>query len=149
MAGINMVHVPYKGGAPAMADLLAGQISLMIELIPTALPQIRGGKVRAIAISTPKRSPVLPELPTIAETLPGYDLTIWTGLLAPGGASKEIVARLSNATLAVLKSTDMQERLASQGAEPVGDKPEQFAAYIRKELVRWAEVVKASGARVD
>ena len=150
MAGINMVHVPYKGGGPAMADLLAGQISLMIELIPTALPQIKGGKIRALAVSTPKRSPVLPDLPTIADTLPGYDLTIWTGLLAPGGTPKEIVSRLSNATLAVLGSPDMRERLASQGAEPVAaNKPEQFADYIRKELVRWAAVVKASGARVD
>ena len=150
MAGINMLHVPYKGGGPAMADLLAGQISLMIELIPTALPQIKGGKIRALAVSTPKRSPVLPDLPTIADTLPGYDLTIWTGLLAPGGTPKEIVSRLSNATLAVLGSPDMRERLASQGAEPVAaNKPEQFADYIKKELVRWAAVVKASGARVD
>jgi tripartite-type tricarboxylate transporter receptor subunit TctC len=149
MAGINMVHVPYKGGGPAMADLLAGQISLMIELLPTALPQIKGGKIRALAVSIPKRSPVLPDLPTIAETLPGYDLTIWTGMLAPGGTPKEIVQRLSVAVLAVLKSPDMRERLASQGAEPVGDTPAEFSAYIKKEIARWAVVVKASGAKAD
>jgi tripartite-type tricarboxylate transporter receptor subunit TctC len=149
MAGINMVHVPYKGGGPAMADLLGGQISLMIELLPTALPQIKGGKIRALAVSTPKRSPVLPDLPTIAETLPGYDLTIWTGILAPGGTPKEIVQRLSSAVLTVLKSPEMRERLASQGAEPVGDTPEQFSAYIKKEIERWAVVVKASGAKAD
>lgn len=149
MAGINMVHVPYKGGGPAMVDLLAGQISLMIELMPTALAQIKGGKVRALAVSTPKRSPVLPDLPTIAETLPGYDLTIWTGMLAPGGTPKEIVQRLSSAVLTVLKSPEMRERFASQGAEPVGDTPEQFAAYIKKEIERWAVVVKASGAKAD
>jgi tripartite-type tricarboxylate transporter receptor subunit TctC len=149
MAGINMVHVPYKGGGPAMADLLAGQISLMIELLPTALPQIKGGKIRALAVSIPKRSPVLPDLPTIAETLPGYDLTIWTGMLAPGGTPKEIVQRLSVAVLAVLKSPDMRERLASQGAEPVGDTPAEFSAYIKKEIARWAVVVKASGARAE
>ena len=149
MAGINMVHVPYKGGGPAMADLLAGQISLMIELLPTALPQIKGGKIRALAVSIPRRSPVLPDLPTIAETLPGYDLTIWTGILAPGGTPKEIIQRLSTAVLAVLKSPEMRERLASQGAEPVGDTPEQFAAYIKSEIARWAVVVKASGAKAE
>ena len=150
MAGVDIVHVPYKGGGPALADLVAGQISLMIELTPTALPYIKSGRLRPLAVSTPKRSPVLPELPTISEAaLPGYDLTIWVGLLAPGGTPQDIVQRLSKAVLAVLNDPEMRERLASQGAQPVGDTPEQFSAYVKKELARWAVVVKASGARQE
>lgn len=150
MAGVDIVHVPYKGGGPALADLVAGQISLMIELLPTALPYIKSNRVRAIAVSTPKRSPVFPELPTISEAaLPGYDLTIWVGLLAPGGTPRPIIDRLSKGVLAVLGTPEMRERLAGQGAEPVGDRPDQFAAYIKTELARWAAVVKASGAKAE
>ena len=150
MAGVDMVHVPYKGGGPALADLVAGQISVMIELLPTATPFIKTNRVRALAVSTPKRSPVFPELPTISESaLPGYDLTIWVGLLAPGGTPRPIVERLSKAVLTVLNTPEMRERLAGQGAEPVGDRPDEFAAYIKTELTRWAAVVKASGAKAE
>jgi tripartite-type tricarboxylate transporter receptor subunit TctC len=150
MAGVDMLHVPFKGGGPALAALIGGQISLMIELTPTALPHIKANRLRAIAVSTPKRSAVLPELPTISEAgLPGYDLTIWVGLLAPGGTPREIVDRLSKAVLASLNDPQMRERLAGQGAEPVGDTPAQFSAYVKSELSRWAAVVKASGARID
>ena len=145
-----MVHVPYKGGGPALADLVAGQISVMIELLPTATPFIKTNRVRALAVSTPKRSPVFPELPTISESaLPGYDLTIWVGLLAPGGTPRPIVERLSKAVLTVLNTPEMRERLAGQGAEPVGDRPDEFAAYIKTELTRWAAVVNASGAKAE
>jgi tripartite-type tricarboxylate transporter receptor subunit TctC len=150
MAGVDMVHVPYKGGAQAMMDLVAGQISFMIEPIPTALPHIRSGKVRALAVSTPRRAAAVPELPTIAESgYPGYDLTIWFGLLAPAGTPREVIARVNGDIVKILATPDMRERLAAQGAEPVGDSPEQFAAHIRREIARWGEVVKASGAKVD
>lgn len=150
LAGINMVHVPYKGGAPAMTDLIGGQISILFEPLPTALPQIKGRKVRPLAVTTPQRSPVLPDLPTIAAAgLPGYDLTIWFGVLAPARTSREIVNRLNAEILKVLQSADVRERLAAQGAESIGDNPGQFAAHIEKEITRWAAVVKASGARID
>jgi tripartite-type tricarboxylate transporter receptor subunit TctC len=150
IAGVDIVHVPYKGGAPAMTDLLAGQISFMIEPIPTALPHIRSGKVRALAVSTPRRAAAVPELPTIAESgYPGYDLTIWFGLLAPAGTPREVIVRVNGEMVKILASVDMRERLAAQGAEPVGDAPEAFAAHIRREIARWGDVVKASGAKVD
>ena len=150
MAGVDMVHIPYKGGTLALADVIGGQISLTFEPLPTSIAHIRSGRVRALAVTTPKRSPVIPELPTVAESgLPGYDLTIWVGMLAPARTPKEIVQRLSVAILKILHSPEMIERLAGQGAEPIGDTPEHFAAYIKEEIVRWAVIVKASGARAD
>jgi tripartite-type tricarboxylate transporter receptor subunit TctC len=150
MAAIDIVHVPYKGGAPAMTDLVAGQISFMIEPIPTALPHIKSGRVRALAVSTPRRSAAMPELPTIAESgYPGYDLTIWFGLLAPARTAPEVIGRINADMVKILADGDMRERLSAQGAEPVGGTPEAFAAHIRSEVARWGEVVKASGAKVD
>jgi tripartite-type tricarboxylate transporter receptor subunit TctC len=147
---VSMVHVPYKGGSAAMTDLVAGQINLMVEPIPTALPNIKAGRIRALAVSTPQRAPAVPELPTIAESgLPGYDLTIWFGLLAPAGTPREVIGRINAETLKILRSGDMNERLAAQGADPAGGRPEEFAALIRRELARWGEVVKAAGVKVD
>jgi tripartite-type tricarboxylate transporter receptor subunit TctC len=152
MAKIDMTHIPYKGGAAAMADLLGGQVQVLIEPLPTALPHIRAGKVRALAVTSPQRLATLPELPTVAEAaaLPGYELMIWFGILAPAGTPRAIVQRLNAEIAAALASPEVRERLAQQGAEPVtGQTPEQFGAFIRREIARWAEVVRVSGAKVD
>jgi tripartite-type tricarboxylate transporter receptor subunit TctC len=150
MAGVNMVHVPYKGSAPAVADLLGGQVSLMFDNMPSSLPHIKAGKLRGIAVTSAKRSPALPELPTIAEAgLPGYEASSWFGILAPAGTPGDIVHKLSQTIAASLQAPEMKERLSSQGAEPVGNTPEQFAATIQSEIAKWAKVVKASGAKLD
>lgn len=149
MAGLDMIHVPYRGGGPAVSDLIAGHLSFIIELMPVALPHIQQGSLRALAVSTPQRSAVLPNLPTIAETLPGYDLTIWLGLFAPRGTPPEIVKRLNKEMVDILRVPAMRERLAGQGAEPVGDTPEEFAAYVKTEIARWAAVVREAGIKPD
>ncbi len=150
MAGVSMVHVPYKGSAPAVADLLGGQVSLMFDNMPSSLPHIKAGKLRGIAVTSARRSPATPELPTIAEAaLPGYEASSWFGMLAPAGTPKEIVGKLNHTIVASLQTPEMKERLSSQGAEPVGNTPEEFAAYIQAEIAKWAKVVKASGAKLD
>jgi tripartite-type tricarboxylate transporter receptor subunit TctC len=152
MARVDMLHVPYKGGAAAIADLMGGQVQVQIEPLPTALPHVRSGKVRALAVTSPGRLPVLPDLPTVAEAagLPGYDLMIWFGLLAPAGTPAPVVRRLADEVGRMLATPEVRERLAQQGADPMPrQSPEQFGAFIEKEIRRWAEVVKRSGARVD
>ncbi|MBI3937419.1 MAG: tripartite tricarboxylate transporter substrate binding protein [Betaproteobacteria bacterium] len=149
MGGIKMTHVPYKGSAPAMFDLIAGNTQLMIVTLITSLPHVRSGKTRAIAITSPKRSPVLPNIPTVAETLPGYEVEVSYFLLAPAGAPGEIVTRLNSDAAKALRQPDVVERLARDGAEPVGNTPEQTARYIASEIAKWGKVVKASGARAD
>ncbi len=150
LAGVSITHVPYKGGGPAMIDLVAGQISMMIEPMPSALPQVRAGKVRALAVTTPRRSSALPELPTVAETgIAGYDLTIWLGFFAPAGTPREIIARLNTELARTLNAPDMRERLAQQGVETIVDTPDEFGAYVNSELARWGKVVRDSGAKLD
>ncbi len=150
MTGVQMTHIPYKGSAPAMADLLGGQVSLMFDNLPSALPQIKAGKLRALAVTSAKRTPTLPDLPTIAETgLPGYEASSWFGILAPAGTPKDVVGKLSQTIAAGLHGAEMKERLSSQGAEAIGSTPEQFAAHIQAEIAKWARVVKASGAKLD
>lgn len=150
LAGVSITHVPYKGGGPAMIDLVAGQISMMIEPMPSALPQVRAGKVRALAVTTPRRSSALPELPTVAETgIAGYDLTIWLGFFAPAGTPREIIARLNTELARTLNAPDMRERLAQQGVETIVDTPEEFGVYVNTELARWGKVVRDSGAKLD
>ena len=150
MAGVQMTHIPYKGSAPAMADMLGGQVSLMFDNMPSALPHIKAEKLRALAVTSAKRSPALPELPTIAEAgLPGYEASSWFGILAPAGTPKDIVGRLSQAISTGLHGAEMKERFASQGAEAIGSTPEQFAAHIQAEIAKWARVVKAAGAKLD
>ena len=150
MAGVSMVHVPYKGSAPAVADLLGGQVQLMFDNMPSSLPHIKAGKLRAIAVTSAKRSPALPDLPTIAEAgLPGYEASSWFGVLAPAGTPREIITRLNQTIVASLRTPAMNERLSSQGAEPVGNTPEQFASFIQAEIAKWAKVIKASGAKLD
>ncbi len=150
MAGVDIVHVPYKGSAPAVADLLGGQVQMMFDNLPVSLPHAKAGKLRPLAVTSLTRSAALPDVPTMDEEgLKGFNATSWFGLLAPAGTPKDIVAKLNAASVKALASTDMRERLAAQGADPVGNTPEQFAAFIKAEIEKWAKIVKASGARID
>ena len=150
LIGVQMTHVPYKGGGPAMIDLLAGQVSMMIEPMPTALPQLRSGKLRGLAITTLARSATLPDLPTVDESgVPGFDFTIWLGLFAPAGTPPEIIGTLNRELGTVLRAPAMRERLSQQGADPVTDSPEEFAAYARGDFQRWGQVVRASGMKLE
>ncbi len=150
MAGVDILHVPYKGSSPAVADLIGGQVSMMFDNMPSALPHVKAGKLRPLAVTTARRSPSAPDIPTIAEAgLPGYEASSWFCLLAPAGTPKEIVTKLSTEVAKILRQPDVKERLFSLGAEPVGNTPEQFAAFIKAETVKWAEVVKKSGAKLD
>jgi len=150
MAGVDMVHVAYKGSAPAMTDLIGGQVSLMFDQILTSLPHAQSGKLRALAVTTERRSPAAPQIPTIAEAaLPGYAVTTWHGLLAPAGTPREVVNRLSSESAKALQSTDIRDRFASQGVDPVSSTPEQFAAMMKAELEKWRKVIAASGAKIN
>jgi tripartite-type tricarboxylate transporter receptor subunit TctC len=150
MAGVKLVHVPYKGAAPALADLLGGQVQLMFSTMPPALPHVKDGKLRALAVTSLKRSPAMPELPTVGEAaLPGFEANTWHGVVLPAGTPTGIVARLNREIVAILHLPDIVERLSSQGAEPVGSTPEEFAAYIRSETLKWAKVVRDSGAKAE
>lgn len=150
MAGIRIAHIPYKGGAPALADLVGGQIQLMLENIPGTLPFAKAGKLRALAVTDTKRSPVVPDLPTLDEAgLKGYELVGWNGLFLPKGTAKPVVTKLYSETRQALMLPDVKERLVQMGAEGVGDTPEQFAVFIRAEIAKWAKVVQAAGIRVE
>lgn len=149
LAGVNMVHVPYKGTAAAITDLLAGQIQLTFDTLPSAMPHVKAGKLKPLAVTSAQRYPALPNLPTVADTLPGYEIGSWYGVLAPAGTPREVVKKLSDDIAAVVHRADMQEKLLAQGAKPVGSTSEQFAAHIQSELKKWSTVVKDSGARVD
>jgi tripartite-type tricarboxylate transporter receptor subunit TctC len=150
MAGVDMTHVPYKGSAPAIADLIGGQVQVMFDNLPSSLPQIKAGKLRAIAVTSAQRAPALPEVPTIAESgLPGFEASSWFGLVAPAGTPPAIIARINAEVNQWLQSPEAKEKLLAQGAAAAGGSPEQFAAYIRAETEKWARVVKASGAKVD
>ncbi len=149
-AGVQMQHVPYKGSAPALTDLIGGQVQLMFDSMPSALPHIKVGKLRALAVTTARRSAAVPDLPTVAEAgVPGYDISTWYGLWAPKGTPRDIVERLASETAKILKQPDVRERYAALGAEPVGSTPDEFAAYCRSELTKWAKIVKESGAKAD
>ena len=150
MTGVDMVHIPYKGGAPMMADLIGGQIQLAIETSGSATPHIKAGKVKALAVTTATRSSAFPELPTLTESgLKGYDVTTWYAILAPRGTPPEITTKLYNAVVKILKTPDMKQRLEQFGGEPGGLTPDQFAGFIKSETAKWAKVVKESKATVD
>ena len=149
-AGVDMVHIPYKGGAPALQALLAGDTQLMFDNLANSAAQIKAGKLKALAVTTAKRSSLVPELPTLSETgLPGFDIYTWWGFMAPAGTPKEIVAKWNAEVTRILNSPEMKAFFAQQGAEPAPDSPEQFAALIRSEISKYAKIVKQSGAKVD
>jgi tripartite-type tricarboxylate transporter receptor subunit TctC len=147
MANVKMTHVPYKGSAAAMFDVVAGNTQLMVVTLITSLPQVRSGKLRAIGITSAKRSPIVPEVPAVAETIPGYDVEVSYFLLAPAGTPRDIIARLNTESIRALKEKDVVERLARDGAAPIGNSPEDTARYIDSEIVKWGKAVKASGAK--
>ena len=150
MAGINVVHIPFKGSPAAVIGVIAGQIVMAFPNIPPALPHVRSGKLKALAVTTAKRSAALPDLPTIAESgLPGYEATAWFGVLAPAGTSSAIIAKLNSAIVKSVHVCEMRERLSAEGTEAVGNTPEQFAQIIKTDIAKWAKVVKASGAKPE
>ena len=150
MAGVDLLHVPYKGSGPAMLDLIAGRVSLMFENMPGAVPHMKAGKVRALAQTGEKRSPALAEIPTVAEAgVAGYESLSWSGIALPAGAPKEVMARLNREINTILAQPDMRLKLAEQGAEAVGGSPESFARHVRQERDKWAGVVRAAGIVVN
>jgi tripartite-type tricarboxylate transporter receptor subunit TctC len=149
MAKVEMTHVPYKGNVPAITDLLAGQTSLLFATMPTVLPHAKAGKLRALATIGAGRSAAAPELPTIGESLKGFEVNNWIGLFAPAGTPPEIVKRWNGEVMRVMQSPEIQARLPNEGARFSPNTPEQFAAFVKGEIAKWAPVVKASGARVD
>ena len=150
MAKVNLVHVPYKGGGPAMIDLVAGHIEIFVAVISTAVPQVKAGKARALAVTGPRRAAALPDVPTVAETgLKGYEATNWYGMVAPADTPRTIIDRLNKATVAVLGMPDVKQALLDQGIEAAPNTPEQFAAYIKSETAKWAKVIKAAGMKSE
>jgi len=150
LAGVNIVHVPYKTVAAAITDLIAGQLQVMFTVGPAGLPQMRAGRIRGLAVSTAKRSVFAPELPTVAEAgLPGFEVFGWNGLLAPAGTPGPVIAKLHDEIIRALKLPEVKERIATFGFDPVGNSPEEFAEFVKADIAQWAKVVKESGARVD
>ena len=150
MAGVEMQHIPYKGSPPALQDVVGGQVAMTFDNITTAWPLAKAGKLRALAVTTAKRSSVAPDVPTLAESgLPGFEVGSWHGVFAPAGTPPEIVKRLNAEIVKILNMPDVREKLVGLGAEPVGDTPEEFTALVKAEVVKWADVVKKSGAKVD
>ncbi|MDM0020807.1 Bug family tripartite tricarboxylate transporter substrate binding protein [Variovorax saccharolyticus] len=148
-AGIFAVHIPYNGGNPAQLALLSGQVDFNFDNLATAAPNIRSGKLKAIAVTTAQRSAALPEVPTVAATLKGFSIDTWWGLVAPAGTPPEVVAKLNHAFVAALDSPDTRTRFATLLAEPVASTPDQFGAFMKSELAKYEKVVKATGAKVD
>ena len=148
-AGLDIVHVPYKGVTPALTDLLGGQVQLVFSVVPSALPLIQTNKLRALGVTSAKRTSLATELPTIAESLPGFEVIGWYGLLAPTGTPADVVARLNAAVIAALKNPELRERFVALGADPLGTTPQVFAQFIQNELSKWGKAVKDSGARVE
>jgi tripartite-type tricarboxylate transporter receptor subunit TctC len=150
LTGVKTTHVPYKGGGPSMIALVGGEVSLAFATMPSAIGYVRSGRLRGIAVTTDRRSPSTPELPTIAETgVAGYEAGSWYGLSVPAGTSKEIIARLHAETIKVVGLPDVKERLFNAGFEIVTSTPEQFAAFTRNEIQKWGKIVKAAGLKVD
>ncbi len=149
MAGVKLTHIPYKGAAPATIDLLAGQVSLMFNNMLSAMPHVKSGKLRAVAVTSAKRSSAVPELPTVAETIPGFEASGWYGAFAPAATPREIIAKLNGEINRLMRQPDVAQRLAGDGVEAVTMTPAEFGTYLHSEIVKWGKVVKISGATVD
>jgi len=150
MAGVDIVHIPYKGSAPAVSDLLGGQLAVMFDNVPNVLPQVKAGRLRALGTSGTKRTPLAPDVPTVAEAgVPGYEVTVWFGLVAPAGTPREIVQKLNAEVLKILAMPDVRERFLAQGVEPVGSTPEQFGEHIRAQMSKWSKVVQDAGVKAE
>ena len=150
MVGVDMAHIPYKGSGAAVIDLVSGRVSLMFDQVPSSLPHVRTGKLRALAVTSTQRSATVPELPTLAEAgLPGYSVMSWTGIIAPANTPPAVVNRLHTEIVSILKLPDVKSRFASIGAEPIGNTPEQFQEFVRTETARWAALIKAAGVQVE
>jgi tripartite-type tricarboxylate transporter receptor subunit TctC len=150
MAGVDMQHIPYKGSPAALQDVVSGQVTMTFDNITTAWPLAKAGKLRALAVTTAKRSPIAPDVPTLAEAgLAGYEIGSWQGVFAPAGTPVDVVKRLNTEIVKIINMPDVREKLVGLGAEPVGNTPDEFAALVKSEVVKWAAVVKQSGARVD
>ena len=149
-AGIDIIHVPYKGAAPALVDVVSGVVSMGFKTALSAIPHMQSGKLKPVAVAATKRLAQIPNVPTMVEAgLPDFEVSSWNGVLAPAKTPPEIIARLNQALVRILATQDVKERFAAQAAEPVGSTPEQFRAYIQSEIDKWAQVVKASGAKID
>jgi tripartite-type tricarboxylate transporter receptor subunit TctC len=150
MAGVNLMHVPYKGSSPAVTDMLGGQVDLMFDSITSARPPIQSGKLRALGVTTSKRSSALPDVPTIAEAgVPGYEVSPWFAVVAPAGTPAGVVGRLNRVLNAAMQQPDIRRKLEGVGAEPIGTTPQELAAHLNKELDRWGALIKARGIRMD
>jgi tripartite-type tricarboxylate transporter receptor subunit TctC len=149
MAGVDLTHIPYKGTGPMFSELIGGQLSVTIASAVPLIPQVKAGKLRGLAVTGPKRAAAMPDLPTIGETVTGYEVINWFGIATPRGTPKAVIARLNAEMNSALKAPALQGLLGAQGAEPAGGTPEEFAALIKRDLAKWGKVVKESGARVD
>ncbi len=149
MAAVDLVHVPYRGSAPALTDLIGGQVQVMFDAMITTLPHIQSGKLRALAVTTATRSEVLSNLPTIAETVPGYEAVIWYGVGVPQGAPADIVGKLNREMNAALSSPKIRSQLADLGATPITGSPDEFGAFVRSEVEKWEKVIRLSGTKVE
>ncbi len=150
MAGVDLLHVPYKGSAPATVAVIAGDVAFIFSTMPAALPHVKSGKLRALAVTTPARVAAVQDIPTIAEAaLPGFDLVLYSGVVGPAGMPREVVERVSGELVKVVNSPEIREFFATQGATPIASTPEQFAAHMRADIVKLGKMVKASGAKAD
>jgi len=149
LAHVDIVHVPYKGGGPALIDLLSGQMQIMFATMPAAMPHVKSGKVRPVAVTTIKRSQAMPELPTIGETVKDYEASTWYGLLVPARTPKNIVTTLHGQIVKILSAREMKDKLIAQGFEPVGGTPEEFGAYIKSEIAKWGKVIRTAGIKPE
>jgi tripartite-type tricarboxylate transporter receptor subunit TctC len=150
MAGVDILHIPYKGSAPAVTDLLGGQVGVMFDNVPNVLPHVKAGRLRGLATTGTKRAALAPDIPTVDEAgVPGYEVTVWFGLVAPAGTSREIVQKLNAEVVKILAMPDVRDRFLAQGVEPVGSTPEQFGEHIRAQMSKWAKVVKDAGVKAE
>jgi tripartite-type tricarboxylate transporter receptor subunit TctC len=149
LAGIDIVHVPYKGGAAAITDLIGGQVQLVFSSVPSVLPQIKAGRLHAMGVGSAKRSAILPQVPAIAESVPGYEYTTWYGIFAPAATPKPIVARLNADIVAILATPQIRDYFTNQGGDPESSTPQALANYMREETARWAKTIKTAGIRIE